>query len=426
MAGIQRKRRWGGWVFFLLVVGGIVAYVKTRPEKALKIQAAPVGRGSVAVSVSPLTAGEVLPAARANIAAKGTGVIQELKKRKGDRVEAKEVIARLDADDLRDRLVQAQAGVLSAKSVLKQAELRTDTAKLSNERQQKLGLDGAATQAEVERAEAEFLISSESIEAARAQLRLAESNVALARNAIENAEVIAPFAGILADPPTSSALTGLSSSVSLNRVEVGSLVTAGSTLFEVVDTSALHVEAAFDELDAGRLSLGMIATLRFDALPGVVINGTLSSFDPTFTKDAKGARMRVVHISLPNDPRLVVGMGVDVEIEVERHSDVVAVPSNLISGRGVKRTVWVIDGGRAALREVKVGLSSWQETEIIEGLKEGDLIITSLDNEELEEGVLLAVEVLSKMPGVGAEEPSATAPPASVPAQAAASQAVKP
>jgi HlyD family secretion protein len=421
MAGMKRKRSWG-WLVFLLLVGAIVAYVKTRPEEALAVKAVAAGRGSVAVSVAPLTAGEVLPAARAIVSAESIGIVKELRKRKGDRVSAGEVILRLDTEDLKDRLAQAQAGILSARSAVKQAELRTDTSRVANERQKKLGQEGVATQAELERTEAEFLLSSEGVEAARAQLKLAETNVALARNAIENADVLAPFAGILADPPSSSMLAGTAAAASLSRVEVGSLVTAGVSLFEVVDTSKLFVEAAFDELDAGRLSVGMSAALTFDALPGVTITGTISSLDPTFTKDAKGARMRVIRISLPDDPRLVVGMGVDVEIEIERHSDVLAVPSNLISGRGVKRTVWVVENNRAVQRELKVGLSSWNDTEILEGLKEGDLIITSLDNEELAEGKLLKVEVTQ--PETHAEAtPAKSAPtlatpaPASVPSQ---------
>jgi hypothetical protein len=130
--------------------------------------------------------------------------------------------------------------------------------------------------------------------------------------------------------------------------------------------------------------------LRFDALPGTTdITGTISSLDPTFTKDAKGARMRVVQISLPNDPRLVVGMSVDIEIEVERRDNVLALSSHLISGRGVKRTVWVIEQNRAQKKLVEVGLSGWSVSEIKNGLNEGDLVITSLDAEDLEENVLL-------------------------------------
>jgi multidrug efflux pump subunit AcrA (membrane-fusion protein) len=392
MAGIKRKRRWGFWVFLVLVIGGIVAYVKTRPEEKLKVTAQTLKRGSVAVSVAPISAGEIYPKARATIASEAFGKIKELRKRKGDTVVAGEVIAVLDLDDLKTRLTQAQAQVLAAKSVLRQSNLRTDAAKTAFARTDELVKQGASSQTELERIDSELALSTESITSAQAQLQLAQTTVVLAKQALEKTEIKAPFSGILADPPSLTGTISLGSSglPTINRVEPGSQVSIGTPLYEVIDFSETHIIAAFDELDAGRIHINSVADLKFDALPGVTdIKGTITALDPTFIKDSNGARMRLVTISLPKDPRLVVGMSVDIEIEVERKDNVLVLPSHLIAGRGVKRTVWVIESDRLVKKEVALGLVGWTSTEIVGGLEEGALIVNSLDVEGLEEGVLV-------------------------------------
>jgi HlyD family secretion protein len=415
MAGIKRRRRWGFWVFLVLAIGGITYYVKTRPETKIKVTVSKAGKGDVAIAVVPISAGEIYPKAKATISAEAFGKIKELKKRKGDHVEAGEVIAVLDLDDLKTRLRQAQAQVLAAKSVLRQSSLRTDAAKLAFNRVDALVKDGASTPTELERADSELALSNETISSAEAQLQLAQTNIILAKQALEKTEIKAPFAGILADPPSMTASLSLGSSgiPTFTRVEPGSQVSIGTPLYEVVDYSELHVIAAFDELDAGRLHKNSTASLSFDALPGVKdIKGTITELDPTFVKDAKGARMRLVTISLPQDERLVVGMSVDIEIEVERKEQVLALPSHLIAGRGLKRTAWVVEEGRAKKQEVELGLAGWSVSEIKGGVKEGDLIITSLDTEGLKEGVL--VEYTLSEPSSNSAGPL-TAKPASLP-----------
>jgi HlyD family secretion protein len=401
MAGIKRKRRWGFWVFLVLAIGGVTAYVKTRPEIKVKVTVINAGKDDVAISVAPISSGEIYPKAKATVSAEAFGKIKELRKRKGDFVQAGEVIAVLDLEDLKTRLAQAQAQVLAAKSVLRQSSLRTDAAKTAFARTDELVKQGASSQTELERVDAELALSTETISSAQAQLQLAQTNIILAKQALEKTEIKAPFAGVLADPPSMTGGLSLGSSVlpSVTRVEPGSQVSIGTPLYEVIDYSALHVIAAFDELDAGRLRVGSVASLTFDALPGIKdIKGTITELDPTFIKDSKGARMRLVTISLPKDERLVVGMSVDIDIEVERKEQVLALPSHLIAGRGLTRTVWVVEEGRAQKKNVALGLSGWSVSEVTEGIKEGDLIITSLDAEGLTEGASVEYKLAANNP----------------------------
>ena len=401
MAGIKRRRRWGFWVFLVLVIVGITAYVKTRPEVKVKVTAMKAGKEDVAVSVAPISAGEIYPRAKATISAEAFGKIKELKKRKGDYVQAGEVIAVLDLDDLKTRLAQAQAQVLAAKSVLRQSSLRTDSAKTAFARVDALVKQGASSETELERADAELAISNETISSAQAQLQLAQTSIVLAKQALQKTEIKAPFAGVLADPPSMTGGLSLGSSAlpNVTRVEPGSQVSIGTPLYEVIDYSELHIIAAFDELDAGRIHVGIEAALTFDALPGIKdIKGTITAMDPTFVKDAKGARMRLATISLPKDERLVVGMSVDIDIEVERKTQVLALSSHLIAGRGLKRTVWVIEEGRAQKREIELGLAGWSVSEVLGGVKEGDLIITSLDAEGLIEDAVVEYKLAEPNP----------------------------
>ena len=69
--------------------------------------------------------------------------------------------------------------------------------------------------------------------------------------------------------------------------------------------------------------------------------------------------------------------------------DVVSLPTNVIIGRGARRSVYAVVDGKARLKPVEVGLSNWDRTEILSGLSVGDEVVATLNTKELEDGVPL-------------------------------------
>src|SRR5439155_6243035 len=161
---------------------------------------------------------------------------------------------------------------------------------------------------------------------------------------------------------------------------------------EIIDASKLPVEAAIDEADVGRVRVGQPATLKLDGMPGQPIAGVLSKVGPTVRKDLKGARTMPIEVDVLDVPAaaaagLRAGMSANVEIRVAEKADVVSLPTNVIVGRGTRRTVFRVEEGRARVREVQVGLSNWDRSEILGGVSLNDQIVATLNAKALEDGV---------------------------------------
>jgi HlyD family secretion protein len=170
----------------------------------------------------------------------------------------------------------------------------------------------------------------------------------------------------------------------------------GAPVFEIIDDTKLSVEANIDEADIGRIKVGQPATLKLDALPEKPIKGLVAKIAPAVHKDLKGARtlaidVDVADVNAATQLGLRSGMSAHVDVLVAEKANVISLPTNVIVGRGTKRTVFKIEKGFARVRPVEVGLSNWDRSEVVSGVTLGDEIIATLNAKELEDGVPVQV-----------------------------------
>jgi HlyD family secretion protein len=228
-------------------------------------------------------------------------------------------------------------------------------------------LDTARSAADRTRAEAA---------AARAQIERAAAAVRLTEQEIENLRVRAPFDGVVAEVLT----------------ELGESVVPGAPLIEILDPDALYVSAEIDEVDIGRVQVGLAVLIELDPFPGVEFHGTVTRVAPYVSDLLEQNRTLEVEIDFETpaelpDPR--PGTSADVEIILERRDDVMRVPTfSVIEGDHVL----VVEAGRARARRVTTGLRNWDFTEIVDGLRGGERVITSLDRVQLEPGMRVEAE----------------------------------
>ena len=108
----------------------------------------------------------------------------------------------------------------------------------------------------------------------------------------------------------------------------------------------------------------------------------------------KQARTVDVEVDFKNDADLgllLAGYSADVEIVLSDKASVLRIPTEAVIG-GTE--VYVVDptAGLLQRREIETGLSNWDFTEVVEGLESGDLVVTSLDRDGVDEGALVVVE----------------------------------
>jgi len=358
----------------LLVASGLL--VRGARKKPLAVEAAAVERGMVRDEISSSAAGEVMAERKATVRAELSGRVLAVKHRRGERVRRGEVVVALDAADLEARSKQAQATLAAQRAQLAQAEAHAEAALRTAERERRLAERGAETAKVAEDAAAQAREAQAAVEVARGQLAQSEAALQVARVARSHAELTAAFDGLLADV----------------FVDPGDEVQIGTNVFELVDDARLHVEATIDEADIGRVKVGQPATLRLDALPDHPIAGVVSKLDPTVRKDEKGARTLRLEVEVADLPRAVAagvrpGMSANVDVRVAEKDDVLSLPTNVIIGRGTKRSVYLIDQGVARERSIQIGMSSWERTEIASGLAVGDRVVANLNAKGLADGV---------------------------------------
>ncbi len=220
----------------------------------------------------------------------------------------------------------------------------------------------------------------EAVRAQAAQLAQAEAALKVAQVARSRAQLTAPFDGVVADQPCNP----------------GDELSPGALAFELIDDARLHVDASVDEADAARVRVGQPAWLTLDALPGMRFAGRVSQVAPAVRRDVKGARTLPIEVEVADaraagEAGVKPGMSVNVEIIVSEKPDVAFLPTNVIVGRGVKRTVFRVDGGRVKKVEVAVGLANWDRSEITSGVAPGERVVATLNAKGLDDGVEVKV-----------------------------------
>jgi RND family efflux transporter MFP subunit len=200
-------------------------------------------------------------------------------------------------------------------------------------------------------------------EISRADAVIAQAQVALdrAQAAEDRTQLSAPFDGII---------TGVS-------IEVGALVAPGMTAITIADVSPLHLNVQVDEVDVRRISVGLAAMVKLDALPDVQLPATIQDVALVSNND-NGIVSYDATVRLDNDdPHVRIGMTADAAVVVESHKDVLIVPNQYIRLDRQRNQAYVnLVKPDGTLQEVPVmlGLQGQERSEVSDGLKAGDVI----------------------------------------------------
>jgi len=223
----------------------------------------------------------------------------------------------------------------------------------------------AAARAQVAQAQAALdglLGDGRARQLADAQLRQVELNLELARTRLDRAELTAPFAG----------------TVSEVNIVAGQAAAAGlQPAIVLADLTAFHIDVGVDEIDVGRLTGGQAAQISVDALPSLPVTGFVDRIAPT-ARESAGVVSYIVTISIdPTDAPIRAGMSAIVEIITDTRDGVLVVPNRFIRiDRNTGRAyVNVKRGDRVVEVEIVTGLRNDSESEVVQGLSEGDTVI---------------------------------------------------
>lgn len=269
----------------------------------------------------------------------------------------------------------------AAEATVRQAEAARETA-LANANQievrarevEAAGLSIEQAEAALERTEAgrqQDAARTRDIEIAAAELRRAQWQLEDVEYSFKHTAIVAPRDGVVLE----------------KLAEEGTVIPAGTaalaqgtTIVTLADITEMYVLVNVDEIDIARLEVGMPAEIRVQTIPDRSIRGEIVKIFPEGRAEQNVVYFPVRVKVLDLLPALRPGMTADVTILAAEKENVLLVPDSAIDRSGGKTTVQVLiaEGAELEERPVEVGLTNWQQTEILSGLQEGETVVLPL------------------------------------------------
>lgn len=322
---------------------------------------------------------------------KAEGLLVEIGVDIGSPVKRGQVIGRIDPAQLRLRVDQAEAAVRQVEARLgirpnekfdpeRQAEVRAaksalERARYDWEAAQTLIEKGDISRQQLdvnrrafEQAEARYETALENVRNLQAQLEERRASLALAKQQLQDTEIISPVNG----------------AVKAKTASRGEFLKSGTAIVTIVQINPLRLLLPIPEAYAAAVKQGLEVALKVEAFPDREFHGRVRRINPVVNEQN---RSLIIEAEIPNPSGgLRPGMFVRGQIFADTESMMLMVPEKaVVSVAGVNK-VFVVSGNQANERLVKLGTRDGSMIEILEGIKQGDRVITS-QTDKLQDGV---------------------------------------
>lgn len=416
-----KSRRFLLFLIVLLVVGGgaFGALRGRMSNKGTPVQTEDVSRGEIVEIVA--ATGRVQPQSEVKISANVSGRIDHLEVKEGDRVELGQVLVEIDPTRYGALVLEAEAGLRSARAESRLADANLEQSRRDVERQRRMHAQKLGSEGDLEAAETALKVAEARRDASVEAVNRAEAYLTQARDDRSKTTILAPKPGVV---------TRLN--VEVGEVVLGTTQNVGTTLMTIADLGQMEVLAEVDESEVVKVSLGDSARIELDALEGKVFRGLVSEMANSATTRGRGTVEEATHfeikVALLGDvTSLRPGMTATLDLVTERREGVLHLPIQCVtlrakeepekgdrkgreggaaSGReghderqgrpdhgntsaeaggtggassasNLREVVYVVRGGVAHEIDVKTGISSPTDIEILgQDLAEGDEVVS--------------------------------------------------
>ncbi len=381
------------------------------------------GPNTITETVS--ASGKVQPEIEVKLSADVSGEVVELYVKEGDLVEKGAVLAKINPeiylsamDRMRASLNSARANLENSRSRLNQSESQFKKAEQDFNRSKSLYDEGVISAQDFESAKASYEVARADVEAAKQSVAGAEYGIQSSEASLKEANENLNKATIMA--PVSGTVSKLS--VEKGERVVGTEMMAGTEVLRLANLNEMEVSVDVSETDIIKVHLGDTAMIDIDAYIDRNFTGVVTEIANSANADAAlssdqvtnfTVKVRILHDSYkdlipesdPSYSPFRPGMSATVEIQTHKAYNTLSVPIQAVTtrdtsvqasdkqlpGRGeststasvgvdksnVNECVFVVSDGVAVLRSVKTGIQDNFFIEIIEGLEEGDQVVTA-------------------------------------------------
>jgi RND family efflux transporter MFP subunit len=371
----KTRRRLGKaffWLAIVVVSAGAVFVLRDFFNPGVEVRLAKAALISPAQAQSVLTAsGYVIARRKAAVASKGTGRLVYLGVEEGDHVKRGQVIARLEDDDVTATLRRSRADFAAAEAELKDARESLKRQKMLLERD-------FVAQADYDAAEARYKRVLASIDSARFAVREAEV-------AVDYTKIVAPFDG-----------TVLRKNADIGEImaPLAGAASSRAAVVTIADLSSLEVDADVAEANITRVKNEQACEIRLDAYPEQAYQGYVSKIVPTADRAKATVMVKIRFRSydrrvLPEMSAKVTFLAHDMTTQKGANEPLLTLPAAAVAARDGRQVVYQLEKNHAVEVPVVTGRTLGSLVEIKQGLKEGDKVISKIDN-QIRAGVKVA------------------------------------
>jgi len=300
-------------------------------------------RGDILAVYAGTAAIEAL--AEADVIAKVSGEIREILVEEGDDVSRGQILARLDGDKLRLELDQSKANLR----------------KLQRDYERNIELKEKG------------LISTGDFDKIRYEMEALDASFNLASLELNYTKIRAPIAGV----------------ISQRFVKIGNTVSVGDAMFMVTSFDPLVAYLHVPEREYRQIAKGQAVTVEIDALQGQQVLATVTRISPIVDPET-GTFKITIEISA-EAKRIKPGMFGRIGIVYDTHENVLQIPRSAILEENGRKSVFVVKENKAVRLDVQTGYSQSGMVEIVDGLGDGDRVVTTGQNGLKEDAVVTVI-----------------------------------
>jgi RND family efflux transporter MFP subunit len=318
--------------------------------------------------------GYVTARREATVSSKVTGKVVEIKVEEGMKVEAGQALARLDSSNVEKSLQLAEAQLQSTRKGLDETRAVLEQSEREWLRFSQLAQQQVASQSELDRADSEVKSLKARLERQQADISVAEREVALWRQQLDDTIIRAPFTGIVT---SKNAQPG----EMISPMSAGGFTRTG--ICTIVDMASLEIEVDVNESYIHRVKEGQPVEATLDSYPDWRIPAEVIAIIPTADRQKATVKVRVGFEQL--DPRILPEMGVKVAFQragpAPAVSRDVVVPPEAVHRQDDRDIVWLVRDGRVERRAVTVGSPVADGVSLAAGVNPGDrVVVEGADN----------------------------------------------
>ena len=381
------KRRWIAILLLALALGSFgFWFVRTRPPAVVTI--AVLAPTTTATTQTVLNAsGYVVARREATVSSKVTGKVAEVLLDEGMRVEANQILARLDDANIQAQIKLAQAEEDAARANLAETRAQITEADKQHQRALALEAEGVASQSDLDQSIAQ-------VDSLRARLARQELEIIVARKRLDvlsqqldDTVIRAPFAGVAVskNAQPGEMISPISAGGGFTRTGIGT----------IVDMNSLEIEVDVNESYLNRVKPDQPVEATLDAYPDWTIPSHVLAIIPTADRQKATVRVRIAFDQL--DPRILPQMGVRVAfLDPDPSAQALStalIPRSALQTSGPTNWVWVVTDGRAQTQAVTLMPGDADPIAIQTGLQPGERVVVQTSR-TLRPGM----EVREKMP----------------------------